>query len=177
MNVYAMKKPSKINGVTVVMFLLLTGFIYGVWTFIPVIWPLWQVTNEMRVACASAMRTDDDEEVIKLLLKNTQRTRLKLSADNFQLTRIPYEPEELESKSPEAADRFRKIGRECLLEFYYDDTYLMPIIKREFRMPYQSEIRLDLVKNTAQKNLLNEWAYNSCTCTAVRRGSSPQEGR
>ncbi|MBX2813150.1 MAG: hypothetical protein KTR25_15145 [Myxococcales bacterium] len=175
MNIYAMKAPSKVNPTSVSLFFVLLGLGYCCWALAPIMWPLWQVSSRMRTACVAAYQETDDRVVIEDLLKSVRHLGLKLSADNFRMTRVAYEPAELENESPAKQQQLGSIGKECVVEFYYDDKYTWPFFGAELRWPYSSTARMSLERLEAKANWLNDFAYNSCTCTSIRRLSEAEE--
>ena len=177
MNIYAMKKPKRINAVSVSLFVFAVLFVYGVWALVPTFWPLWQMSGIMRSGCARAYQSDDNEWVMKQVLKDSRRTGLTVTKNNFRLARVPYDDAELEGKTKAMQDLMVKYGRECVLRFRYVDTYQLPLIGVEYRLPYESKITVNLRRNEGDKNTLNDLVYNSCSCTSVRRPSKAREAR
>lgn len=167
MNIYAMKKPKRINSVSIGLGLIALALVYLAWALLPVMWPLWQMSGIMRSACASAYREKDDEEVMRRLLADAQRTRLKISEDNFRFERLPYAPEELQEANASLRDRMMTFGRECVLRFRYVDQYELPLFGVAYRLPYESKVTKDLRPGDKSTNVLYELFYSSCTCTSV----------
>ena len=170
MNIYAMKRPRRMNAVSAGLTILLLAAVYAGWALLPVLWPLWQISGMMRTACAQAYRTTDNGEVIAYLMKEVQRSPLAVNEDNFRLERKPYAEDELLNLAPDARRKRRAQGRTCVLRFRYVDRYRLPILGTMYRMPYEASVRLDLRPNEGRGRALNDLVYNSCTCTSVRRG-------
>lgn len=163
MNIYAMKKPKRINSVSVVM-VLVAGIIgYLGYTFIPIYWPVFQLQGMMQTACNDAYRILDNEVVMRELLKNAQRTKLRLTKDNFRLQRLPYTDEELMKFQDNAAaqEMMRKKGKECLIEMRYVGSYTLPGLGKEFSIEWTGSKRAPLEPIKWEKQ---------CTCVSVPGG-------
>src|SRR5688500_16366092 len=117
-----MKKPKRLNTVSVTLLLLGAVLAYVIWFLVPAFWPIFQLTGIMRGACNNAYREYDDKKVISVLLRDARRTKLRVTEDNFRLTRLPYTEEELAvlSKGQQTGmDLLRRRGKECVLEMRY----------------------------------------------------------
>ena len=166
MNIYAIKKPKRINAVSVTLTLLLLGGAYAAWAFVPVLFPLWRMNGLMRIACAKAHNDPNDAAVIADLVKRAQTPGLSISDDNFLLERTPFSSEELGGQPAAVATQMSKIGKGCVMRFRYVDTYTLPVLGREYTLPYESSVEVNY--QGGDKNQLNDLVYNSCSCTSVR---------
>lgn len=163
-----MKKPKRINSVSVGLAVIFAGILYVGYAFLPVFWPLWQVSGMMRTACARANRSPEDAAVMADLLKETRRTGLSLTEDNFIFERMPFSDEELGAMKASRRDRARRRGRACVFRFRYAQTYQLPLVGVEYHLPYESQVRLDFQsQGSSMSNPVYELFYNSCTCTSV----------
>lgn len=166
MNIYMMKKPKKINSVSVTLALIGLVLAYAGWFLVPAFWPIFQLTGVMRSTCNTAYRELNDEKVMAELLKQAKRTGLKLTKDNFRFTREPYTVEELEAarqKHSGSEELLQKRGKACVLEMRYVDDYTWPLIGKTTTIPFEREVRVDL------KTV--EWE-KQCTCVTVPSRSS-----
>lgn len=164
MSIYEMKKPKRINAVSVsIMFIVLIIGYLG-WAIVPIYWPIFQLSGIMHGTCNDAYRVQDDEQLMKKLIADAQRTKLPLTKDNFRFTRIPYSPEELEAMAPGNQTRqalMQKRGKECLLEMRYDASYPLPLLDQTIHWPFEREVRKTLEQVRYDK---------MCTCVSVPRG-------
>lgn len=163
MSIYEMKKPKRINSVSISLFIGLALVVYLGYAFIPIYWPIFQLGGMMKTACNEAYRQMDNDLVIEGLVKNAKRTGLPLSKDNFRLTRIHYADEELMrvQDNPTLQDMMRKRGKECVVEMRYQGTYTLPFTNFTFTKEWSDEKRspLELIKWEKQ-----------CTCVTVPGG-------
>ena len=163
MNIYLMKKPKRINSVSVTLFLLLVAGAYLGWTFGPVYWPFFQMTGIMRGVCNTAYREKNDDKLLEALVKEGRRTRLRLSTDNFSIERIQYSEEELLA-APEGP---RKIvaerGKACVINFHYEDEFTWPVLERRSPVIIDRRIETPLEQVSWKKD-------DNCTCVSVPRG-------
>lgn len=166
-----MKKPKRFNSVSVTLALLFAAFVYAVWAFVPVMWPLWRMSGIMRTACAQAYSEPDNRVVLQGLLTSAARTKLRVSEDNFIIDRIGYSDEELREAPEGWRSRMATTGKECVIAFRYVDRYTLPVVGLEYTLPYESSVSLDLRRDEEGSNALYELFYNSCTCTSVPRRS------
>ena len=160
MNIYAMKKPKRINAVSI-SFVVIAGIVtYIVWAFLPIVWPIFQLQGMMQTTCNDAYRVMDDEELMKKLLKDTQRTGLRLTSDNFRLQRLPYSEEELavQVSNPRMQELMRKRGKECLVEMRYVGTYTLPYLNITFTKEWTGAKRAPLEPIKWEKQ---------CTCVSI----------
>lgn len=172
MSIYAIKKPKRINSVSVGLTIILAGILYLGYAMLPVMWPLWQVGGMMRSTCAQSFSSvGDDAELLKKLVRETRRTRLRISVDNFQFEREPYSDAELENLPAARRDQLQLRGKTCVIRFRYDDEYELPLLGIRYRLPYESSSTYDLQESEggSMSNPLYDLAYNSCTCTSVGR--------
>ncbi len=163
MNIYLMKKPKRINSVSVSMFLGLLLFVYLLYWWIPILWPIFQMTGIMKNACGEAYRNVDDRVVMEKLLTDAQRTKLKISENNFRFRRIKYSRDELASMNIEEDTFVANRGKHCEIAFHYEDDYPVPFIGLETRLVFERTIDAPLVPVKYEK---------LCTCVTVP-GSRP----
>lgn len=161
MSIYAMKKPKRINAVSVSFFFLALIVGYIGWAAVEIYWPVFQLSGIMRGACNDAYKIHDDEKVMAKLLKDARRTGLPLSNDNFRFTRVPHSDEELITKSKgNAAIRRNMIrrGKTCVIEMRYEDDFKLPLLDKRLHIPFSREVEgpLELVKYEKM-----------CTCVTV----------
>jgi hypothetical protein len=144
-NIYLMKKPKRINSVSITLGLIGLALAYVGWFMVPAFWPIFQLTGIMRGACNHAYKEPSDEKVMNFLLREAQRTKLKLSKDNFRLTRIAYTDEELNAlPSAHAQELSRKRGKECVIELIYQDKYAWPLIGQTTEFTFERAVRQEL---------------------------------
>ncbi len=160
MNIYLMKKPKRLNAVSITLGLIGLAIAYVIWFLVPAFWPVFQLTGIMKGACNAAYREFNDEKVINQMLRDAQRTHLKISKDNFRLTRVPYEPEELSALTHDenAANMFRARGKECVLELIYQDDYEWPLIGKKTNFTFERTVRTDMATLKWEKG---------CTCVTT----------
>jgi len=144
-NIYAPKKPKLINSVsvTVTLFLLVLG--YFLWAFVPIYWPVFQLKGIIRAACNHAYRELDDDAVIAKLVKDSRRTGLDLTEENFRMRRIPMTEEEIRQEAGDDATNnrwayLRKRGKECVIEYYYRDRYELPLVGQSFQLTFHDDV-------------------------------------
>lgn len=163
MNIYLMKKPKRINSVSVTLFLLMVAGAYLGWTFVPVYWPVFQMTGIMRGVCNTAYRERNDDKLLDILVKEGRRTRLRLSKENFAVERVPYTEEELlaapEGPRKVMADR----GKTCVISFHYEDEYTWPILEKRAPLIIDRTIETPLEQVSWKKD-------DNCTCVSVPTG-------
>ena len=163
MNIYAMKKPKRINSVSVTLALIGAVLAYTIWFLVPAFWPIFQLTGIMRGACNDAYRQHDDKKVMQKLLLDARRTKLRVTEDNFRLTRIKYSDDELQvlaKGDAVMADGYQKRGKECVLEMRYQDNYTWPLIGQTTRLEFEREVRTPLETVKYEK---------ACTCVTTSR--------
>lgn len=150
MNIYAPKKPKRINSVSVTIALFLLVFGYLGWAFGPILWSVFQLEGMARAACNHAYRELDDEAVIAGLVRDSARTGLRLTAENFRMTRVPYEEAELREETAsigsdqqraQRARFLRERGKTCVIEYYYRDQYPLPLIGQTIELTFNDEVR------------------------------------
>ena len=161
MNIYAPKKPKRINNVSITIAIgvvIIGGLLY--W-WVPILWPIFQVTGMMRTACHEAYRTMDDEKLIDDLARDAQRTGLAISKDNFRIRRIPYTPEQLrESGLPKDSPIILR-GRTCEIDFRYENDFPVPLVNKSMHLVFDRTIT----------DTLEPVKYNKlCTCVSVPGG-------
>ncbi len=146
MSIYAMKKPKRINAVSVSITLIFLLIGYLLWFAIPVYWPNFQMGGIMKSACNDAYRMTDDEEVMKKLVKSSQRTGLRLTKDNFRFTRVEYTPEERAERKLAADSYQAKRGKTCIIEFYFEKDYKWPLIDATTHIVFEKQVEGDLTQ-------------------------------
>ncbi len=149
MNIYAPKKPSKINSVSITVTLMLLIIGYLAWAFVPIYWPIFQLKGIVRGACNDAYRVLENEQVIANLVEDSRRTGLHLTKDNFRMTREPYTREELAALTQEIesldyrrkqGDYLAKRGKSCRIEYIYKNTYSLPMIQVPLELTFQDSV-------------------------------------
>lgn len=150
MNIYAPKKPKRINSVsvTVALFVLVLGYLG--WAFGPILWSVFQLEGIARAACNEAYRQLDNDEVIAKLVRDSSRTGLRLTAQNFRMTRLPYDEEELREQTAVIKDsqsRAKQVaylqqrGKTCVIEYYHRDRYPLPLVGKSIELTFNDEVR------------------------------------
>ena len=160
MNIYAMKKPKRINSVSVTFFILALVVGYVGYFFVPIYWPVFQLSGIMRGVCYDAYRYTNDEQLMTKLLQDGRRTGLKLSKDNFRLTRIGYEAEELRTLSKgnsRLKDILAERGKACRLEMHYEDDYALPFTSKTVHLKFDKTV----------EQTLEQVEYDTCTCVSL----------
>jgi hypothetical protein len=160
-SVYAIKKPGRVNSVSVSLLLVLAGIGYAGWALVPVYWPYFQLGGMMRGVCYEAYRNADDAALIKRLLADGKRTGLALGPEDFELERVPFAPEELAAQTagnPEAARILGARGKECVIRFRHATDRVLPLIGKSVRLSFSTEKRVTLETITWEK---------ACTCVSV----------
>ncbi len=160
MSIYEIKKPKRINSVSVTFFFLAVGFGYAGWALVPMFWPVFQLTGIMRGACNDAFRVYDDEAVVAKLIKDASRTGLRLSKDNFRMSRVPYTQQEQAGKTEGLKTLRIKRGKECVIEMHYEDDYTLPLFNKVVHVPFDRTVRTNLKDIDA-----------GIDCTCVQAGS------
>jgi len=163
LNIYLMKKPKRINSVSVTLFVMAALILYLGWALIPIYWPVFQLTGIMRGVCNAAYRERDNDLLIGQVVKEGRRTGLRLSKENFLLERVPYTEEELLA-APEGPRRLMsERGKLCVLTFHYEDNYVLPLIERNQRFVFDRTIETKLEQVSWSKE-------DNCTCVSVPTG-------
>lgn len=164
-----MKKPKRVNSVSVGLALIAVVLGYAGYAFLPVMWPLWRITGIMRSTCSQGYsNTLDDRALLERMVRETRRTGLRLTLDNFRFERIPYDEETLLRMSERKRALAMKRGRGCRLRFRYASDYALPIVDVPYHLPYEATVDYTYDDGTTSKsNPLYEFFYNSCTCTSV----------
>ncbi|MCK6549234.1 hypothetical protein L6R52_25550 [Myxococcota bacterium] len=127
--IYEMKKPKAINSFSVSLFLIVAALGYLGYFYIPVWWPVFQLSGIMRGICNDAYRTHDDQALVDKLLKESKRTGLRLTAENFVFTRVPYGPEELSGLEDHARALKERRGKRCELQLIYTAQAKWPFLE------------------------------------------------
>ena len=165
MNIYMMKKPKRINSVSVTMAIGILVIVYLVYWWGPILWPLFRMTGIMKAACNDAYRITDNEAVMKKLVADAQRTGLRITKDNFRFRRLPYTAADLKALNPNGdADMSytEKRGKHCEIDFRYSDDFPIPFTGKTMRFTFDRTVdqSLELVK------------YDKiCTCVTVGGGA------
>jgi len=148
-NIYAPKKPKRINSVSVTLALMTLAFGYFLWAFIPIYWPIFQLKGIIRAACNDAYRVLDDEAVVSKLVQDAARTGLPLTKDNFRMERVQMEPEEIEAETADFEDQvqkrlrqdyLRQRGKTCKIEYYYRGRYDLPLIAQTVQITWNDTV-------------------------------------
>lgn len=161
MSIYAMKKPKRVNAVSVTFFFLALIVGYLGWAAVDIYWPIFQLSGIMRGACNDAYRVTDDKVVMQKLLKDAQRTKLKITKDNFRLTRLPYSEDEivkLSANNPNLRKMLVERGKTCMIEMRYEDDFSLPLIDKKMHIPFSKTVTATLEQVKYEK---------SCTCVSV----------
>ncbi|MCB9654219.1 MAG: hypothetical protein H6729_08845 [Deltaproteobacteria bacterium] len=167
MNIYLQKKPRRINSFSVTLALIVLVAGYAGYFYLPLWWPVFQLTGIMRGICNEAYRNVNDEDLMKKLMAESKRVRLPgLTAENFEFTRVPYEQEELASAKglrPELR------GKRCELYLSYERTATWPLLGKTSTFHFEREVVSDLS--------FVDWDDSKTKCTCVTVGSSDEEAR
>lgn len=170
MNVYLQKNPKRVNAVSVTLTLVALGGGYLLWFWLPAYWPVFQLTGIMRGACNDAYRIVDNDEIIKKLLVNARRTGLRLSKENFRMTRTRYSDEELR-KLPGGmkTDVWAKKGKTCVIEMHYENDYTWPLIGKTQRLVFERTVEAELSPVIWDKG---GGSFPDCRCVSLPGRSS-----
>lgn len=163
MNIYLMKKPKRVNSVSVTLFVMAAVTAYLGWALIPIYWPVFQLTGIMRGVCNAAYREKNNDLLIEQVVKEGRRTGLRLSKENFSFERIPYSEEELLSAPEGLRFLLGERGKFCVLSFHYEDNYVLPLIERNQRFVFDRTIKTELEQVSWSKE-------DNCTCVSVPTG-------
>ncbi len=142
-----MKKPRRINTVSVafVVAALLVG--YAAYAFIPIYWPIFQMEGIIRGICNDAYRELNNDRLMDKLLAETKRTGLKLSKDNFRMKRIPYDQHELDKLGigdAAAPTLVEQRGKAFEIAYRYRDTYSLPLIGQTLTLTFEDTLSTSL---------------------------------
>jgi hypothetical protein len=163
-NIYLMKKPKRVNAVSVTITIIALIIAYTGWFLVPAFWPIFQVTGMMRGACNDAYKIYDDEKVMAKLMKEVPRAKLRMTKENFRLTRVPYTEEELDAavkdKGEKVREFYQKRGKTCVLEMIYKDSYEWPLIGKTTDFTFERKVETELEQVQWEK---------SCTCVTAER--------
>lgn len=144
MSIYEVKKPKRLNAFSVPLFIVLFAVGYFLYWWLPMWWPVFTLTNIMRGICNDAYREMDDEKLMTKLLNDSRRTGLRLTAENFEIERIPWEEGELEAKGQKRSETSDKRGKTCVINFYYTVDSQLPIIGKSVEVNFDREVQGDL---------------------------------
>lgn len=165
MSIYAMKKPKRINSVSVTVAIVLLIGGYFAYAFVPKYWPFFQMKGVLRGFCNKAYRDyQDDKKLVDELVKDTRRIKLSLSADNFEFEREPFDQEDFTGVSQARMEQMQQRGKTCVVRFYYEDEITLPIIDKPFTRSWESEVRVPLKNDGPLKG-----PFEDCSC--VRSGA------
>jgi hypothetical protein len=143
LGIYEMKKPKRINSFSVTLALLVSAAVYTGYVLIPVWWPVFQETGIMQGICNDAYREFDNDKLMGKLLKESARTGLRLTKENFTFERIPYTAEETRQWTG-ASNLYSLRGKECILSMGYVSNFTWPGIGRQSQISWQKTVRTDL---------------------------------
>jgi hypothetical protein len=147
MNMYAIRKPGRLNSVSVGMLVILALLGYAGWFLVPVYWPYFQLAGMMRGTCSDAYRSTDDDALMARLVRDSARTGLRLGPQDFVFERIRYTPEELRALLGDRADTARTVtqrGKECVIRFRHEADHVMPLLGKTVRLSFSTEKRVSL---------------------------------
>ena len=165
MSVYLQKNPKRVNFVSVTLTLSVLVVGYLLWFWIPTYWPVFQLTGLMRGACNDAYRLLDNEKVIEKLLVNARRTRLRLSKDNFRMSRTRYTDDELRTlPGGMKTDMWALKGKTCVIEMHYEDDYEWPLIGKTQRLVFERTVEEDLTPVIWEKS---DYSLPDCRCVSL----------
>lgn len=144
--IYEMKKPRRINSFSVTIFLLVSTISYLGYWYIPLWWPVFQLTGIMRGTCNDAYHQYDNEALMTKLLKDSTRTGLRLTREHFKLQRVPYTEAELVKLNLDSysSNVYRKRGKKCVLAFHYKTVSQLPVIEKPVKLEFDREVETDL---------------------------------
>lgn len=163
MNIYLMKKPKRINSVSVTVTLVVLAIGYLLWFVIPTYWPSFQMGGIMKGACHDAYRIINNEKLMKKLLEDSRRTGLRITRENFKLTRVPYTAEDRANKNIPSGSYPDKRGKACQLEFYYEDDFPWPLIGKTTRITFHK-----FVETPLEQVKYDDGIGQDCTCVSTR---------
>lgn len=143
MGIYEIKKPKKINSFSVTIFFVAIVSAYLCYWYIPIWWPTFQIGGIMKGICNDAYRQPNNETLMDTLVKQTARTGLKLTKENFTLVRVPYDPKDLPSE-PSTREVFERRGKLCRLTFNYRNIYALPFTGKSVPLTFSKTIETDL---------------------------------
>lgn len=144
MSVYLHKRPRRLNSVSLTFIAVFAVLGYFAWCFVPIYWPIFQLTGIMRSTCNEAYRNSDNKALMEKLLRDARRTGLRLSKDNFLLTREMYTPEELVDENPRWRDVLSRRGKSCELKMIYVTPVDFPLIGYRTEWTFRKTVRQDL---------------------------------
>lgn len=127
--IYEAKKPSAINSFSVSLVLITATLGYLGYFYLPVWWPVFQLSGIMRGICNDAYRDHDDKALVDKLLRESKRTGLRLTQDNFVFKRVPYTEEELVGIEGHARSMKERRGKRCELELIYTARAEWPFLE------------------------------------------------
>lgn len=150
MGQYDPKKPSAFNVVNVILVLVLGTVGYLGWFYVPHWWPVWQLTGIMRGVGNDAYREYNNDKLLEKLLKESKRTGLKLTAQNFTIERRAYTPEEMAealkgtNMSDAARLLFEQRGKAITLYFEYNVNARWPLRETSRPLTFRRTVTVDL---------------------------------
>lgn len=147
---YDPKKPSAFNVVNALIVLVVGTLGYLGWFYVPHWWPVWQLTGIMRGVANEAYREYNNDKLLDKLLKESKRTGLKLTAENFTIERRAYTPEEmveaLKGGQMSEAARLLFEQRGKAITIYFENTVSAQWPLRESKRPltFRRTVTVDL---------------------------------
>jgi hypothetical protein len=142
--VYEMKKPKRINSFSVTLFFVTVTVAYLGYWYLPEWWPMFQLTGIMRGICNDAYRTYEDEKLVDKLLKESKRTGLRLTKENFLLERVKYTAQEMNNFDQNQQLTFGQRGKKCILYVKYHKRSPLPFIGKEVPLSWEKSVETDL---------------------------------
>jgi hypothetical protein len=138
------RRPKLINSVSVTLGLTCLILGYAGWFFLPEFWPVFQVTGIMRDIANRSYRTVEDEDLMAMLLKETEHVKLPLSRDNFRLERIPWEMGELLELGPStnSNDVWIRRGKGMVVQFHYQGKAKWPLLDRYTQLTFDRDVSI-----------------------------------
>lgn len=150
MGQYDPKKPSAFNIVNILIVLGLGTVGYLGWWYLPHWYPVWQLSGIMRGAANDAYREFNNDKLLQKLLKDSQRTGLKLTAENFTIERTGYTNEEMQAavEGKELSDHARMLfeqrGKTITIYFENTVTAKWPLQDKSRPLTFRRTVSMDL---------------------------------
>ena len=168
MNIYAIKKPSRINSVSITLLVVVALGGYLAYWWVPILWPVFQMTGMMKTACGEAYRGSDDKTVMKKLVADAARTKWRIDERNFRFRRIPYTRRELKTLKIDEDGAVARRGKHCEVDFYYEDDFPIPFTGKTMRLTFERSVDAPLEPVKYDK---------LCTCVSVPGGPAGPRAR
>lgn len=144
MSIHTPKKPSRVNAVSVTIFLVVAALGYFAWTFVPPYYNAWRLTGAMMSAARAAYREYDDQKLIERLVLDGKRAGLQVTRDNFALQREPYPEEDLIQQSDHARTLLRQRGRKMTITFALTIEAKWPFLDKVTPINFENVREADL---------------------------------